>query len=230
MKKTFFTAFILSIAVLCSGEPYAIVPETLHYAILMNNTQIGTADISTEVLNDSYITKDIMKIMIGDVINTIEETVVESRDFRPLRTEIINKIVKGDKATTINVLAEFDGNRVSVTTGATKETYILKDRFYLNGNFFNSELMKRGLARTGSISASLYYPLIEIDSTVKVTLKNVGKEKVLVRGKQMELFHVEMYISDVKQHDMYLDESGTAVKSSQSFLNNTIELVLDAKK
>lgn len=229
MKKiTLLLIFTFSIFLpsACRSETSAIPTGKWDYSILLNGSAIGTAVYTNQLSGENYISSIEMKMKSGSVENSVFERIEETKNFVPVRLEIVNRIKSGDNTQEEKTVSTFSKNSVELDSGGVKSSFTIGKTFHLEGNYITSELIKRKFAEGSVIKINLYDPTIEPDDAFPVTIKVAGRKNVSINGREENLVHIIYSIENVKSIDMYVDERGISRKSVIQMLNNRMEMVI----
>lgn len=225
--KNLFIVPAIIIAISCSSKPTQIPEGTWNYDLLVNGVKAGRAVVSNSSSGGNYITKSEMYLNVGSIENKSLQIVTETRDFKPVKLEVLNTVTdkSGNSTQEINKTALFKGNEVSLKSGDYESKFILKGPFILDGNYFFSELIKNRFEPGIMIKAYMYEPSVEIDTPILVLVETKGMETVMVGNKPMKLFHIKQRVEKLKSMDIYINDKGVTEKIVIKMLNNVFELV-----
>lgn len=225
--RLFLSAIIIITSVSCSTKPAQIPEGIWNYDMLVNGVKAGNAVLSNTSTPDSYITKSEMYLKIGSIENRSIQIVTETRDFKPVKLEILNTVTDSATKSTqeINKTAVFDGNDVTLNSGSFKTKFRIKEPFVLDGNYFFSEFLKHGFKTGTLIQANIYEPSVELDTPILVITESKGIEEIKIRSGSMKLIHIKQRVEKLKSMDIYLNENGVTEKVVIKMLNNVFELV-----
>ncbi len=226
MKKLLFSALIICAVGSGAAIRAEISEGRWEYDVFLNGARIGKSTVSSSVKNGNYENLSEMAITLNGVTTTVTQKIVETREYRPVRFESLQSVQNGGQVTAMEKIAEFRDGSVILTEGDRKTTIRISEPFVLDGNFFQSELEKKGYAKGVSVTARSYDPTIETASTFSLKVSVLGMEDVTVRGKTRRLNHMTSYIDSVKLADFYTDEKGVAEKIELSIMGNIIEMAL----
>jgi hypothetical protein len=228
MKQIIILLFLLGATISCAKENTVTLKNitgTWHYDLLLNGTPMGDVKISSILKDNTYINIIDMTMEGNGVTNIVTEKVVETKDFTPIMTESISITRHENMENIIRTRATFKGSTVTLTRNKKTTRLTLKKPFRLNGNYLHMALLKKGLKKGTVISTYIYDPTLEPGETVPVTLTVVGKEKILIRGKKIELYHLRQRIEKLKSIDIYIDSQGIIWLESINMLNNNLVLI-----
>jgi hypothetical protein len=226
MKKILLLLISAVLIVSCSKTPASIPSGQWSYKILMNGTEVGSADISNKMENDRYVNVVDMKMQAGEILNTTKQVVIETMDFKPVKLEIHNKIFTGNSTENIDTVAVFEGQQVTLTADKTTSSFTISRPFVLEGNAITSELIKAGFRDGTEIVLSVYEPSIELEEPITIKTRVVGREKVDINGVPKDLIHITHQIENMKNIDSYIDDRGITQKEVITMLNSRLELVI----
>ena len=225
MKKALVSIIVFLVTATCQNTPDSIPLGSWDYDIYINDVKTGTARFSTEKTGNTYVCSSFMQVFGGDVINTTEQVLIETTDFKPVKLEIHNKIIHGDTVEKIDTVARFKGGQVTLTVDGMTSTVVINRPFVLDGNIYLHELIKAGFKKGTSISLSVYEPSIEIDEPVTMHVSVMGRKTVSVGGRIRPLIHITQAIAGIKSIDVYIDNRGVTHKAVIEMLNNRLELI-----
>jgi hypothetical protein len=227
MKRYLYAAAaVLYITLPALTAPQETEGGRWEYLVFLNGVRIGTSTVASGIDNGNFVSTSDMTLSMGTVATSMKQVVTETRSFEPVKCEVYQTVKNGEQVSSMDTVAEFSGSSVTVRTAGMVQTHRIEGPFKLDGNYFYSELSKKGFAKGTSIQARIYHPSIESASAFSVTCTVLGRETVQVRGKSRSLHHVAFFMESVKQADYYINDDGVAEKISQQFMNNAIELVL----
>lgn len=217
--------FILPLLVLCGAAPGAIPSGQWEYRLLANGVQVGRAILSNRASNGNYVITSELRMDMGRIGNISRQIVTETTDFRPVKLESYTTLLNNGKKQTIDTVAEFNGQTVTVRAGDKTSAITLRGNFVLDGNYFIASMIGAGFRRGFETKALIYDPTIELETLIPVTTRVIGMEDVVLGGKTVRLMHITQSIDNVKSADSYLDEKGVLVRAVIQMMNITIELV-----
>lgn len=217
-------ALLLAVQGSCSSSAGTVPTGAWEYDLLVNGVRVGEASVSNKISDGKYLFSTRMTMQVGQVKNVTEQLIVETLDFKPLKYEVISRIITGDKVQEMTTRAVFSGRTVELQTGQTKSRIELKKDFIIDGNFFIDRLMKAKFKAGEEIRGLIYEPMIETEDPIPVALKVLGTVKVKIRDKERELIHVAEAIENFKNIDLYINERGITEKAVIYMLNNRFEL------
>ncbi len=224
--RSLLSLFIIIAAVSCSSRPVQIPLGTWNYDLLVNGVKAGRAVSSNTIVGDNYVIKSEMYLNMGSIENKSIQTVTETKDFKPVKLEVINTVTdtSGVSNQEINKTATFKGNEISLKAGDYESKFTIKDPFVLDGNYFFSELLKNNFKEGVIIKSHIYEPSVEIDTPILVIVEVKGMDTVQVGKKSMKLLHIKQRVEKFKSMDIYLNENGVTEKIVIKMLNNVFEL------
>ncbi|OHD68565.1 MAG: hypothetical protein A2W19_12295 [Spirochaetes bacterium RBG_16_49_21] len=228
MKKLILSLIILTLALsYCQTRLTTIPTGTWKYKLLVNGAAIGTATISNAVAGNNYVSTLDMEIDAGHIKNSTRQIVTETRDFKPVRLEVYNRMAQNGRVNEIKTIAAFKGSAVELDTGDSKSTITIDKPFMLEGNYFMQELIKAEFKEGTVIKGYVYEPSVDIETPVLILVKVIGREEVSIGGKMMNLLHLGYSIENLKNIDAYIDDRGITQKTVIVMLNNKLELILE---
>lgn len=219
--------FFITVSISCSSKPDQIPQGTWNYDLLVNDVKAGRAVSSNTIVGDNYVTRSEMYLNMGSIENKSIQTVTETKDFKPVKLEVINTVTDtaGVSNQEINKTATFNGKEVTLIAGDYKSKFTINDPFVLDGNYFFSELLKNNFKEGVIIKSHIYEPSVEIDTPILVIVEVKGMETVQIGKKSMKLLHIKQRIEKLKSMDIYINEKGITEKIVIKMLNNVFELV-----
>ena len=234
-RKTIVITAIISLLMISSAAcknkyPTAIATGTWHYTLLMNGVKIGTAVTSTQKKENQIRSEVEMTMELGAVKNRTRQIITETTDFRPLKLEIYNDIINGDKVQKVATIAEVKGKEIHLSTGGHSAKVKITKDFVFDGTYFMSRLIAAGFKEGTRVSSYLYEPTFEVEEPILVSVTMAGRERVTINGKSRNLIHLVQVIENFKNIDIYIDDNGVAQKAVILMLNNKIELIIDETK
>jgi hypothetical protein len=214
------TLTVLFMALLsCKTYPESIPLGTWKYDILVNNARVGHATVTTAARGNNYVSTTEMTMKAGSIVNTTLQTIVETRDFKPVSLETRNRIIHNGAAENIDTSATFSNGRASST--------ITIDRpFVLDGAIYAHELIRNEFRTGTEISFSVYEPSIETEEPISVKMNVIGPVTVVTGGEEETLIHVTETIAGIKNIDLYVDQQGITRRAVITMLNNRLELIM----
>lgn len=226
--KPFRLAFIFVVLLLlsCGSVPHSITNGEWHYDLIVNRVKAGKATITSRQEGGLYITKTEMSVSMGTINNSTVQTTTEKLDFTPVKLEIYNTIedsANGSKLV-ISKIAEFDGDTVTLKSGAASVKRKLETPFIIEGNYFYDCMIREKFRKGLELRARLYEPTVKIDGTILVIVNVLGREKIKVNGKETETIHIKQRVEKLKSVDIYINENGVTEKIIMKMLNNVFEL------
>lgn len=210
----------------CGRVPQSLSNGEWHYNLIVNGVRAGSAVISSSEKDGLLVSRTEMFISLGTMKNTTIQTVTETKEFKPVKLEIINTMEdtsSGDKQV-ISSTAGFNGNRVTLDSDGKKAEYTLAQPFIIEGNFFADSLIKGKFREGMEVRAKIYEPTVAADKTILVIVNVAGRENVMVNGKKLKLIHVRQRVEKLKSVDIYLNENGVTEKMVIKMLNNIFEM------
>ncbi|PKL15062.1 MAG: hypothetical protein CVV49_22045 [Spirochaetae bacterium HGW-Spirochaetae-5] len=219
--------FLIITSISCSSKPDQIPQGTWNYDLLVNGVKAGRAVSSNTLEGDNYVIRSEMYLNMGSIENKSVQTVIETKDFKPVKLEVLNTVTDttGVSSQDINKTATFNGKEVTLIAGDYKSRFTINDPFVLDGNYFFSELLKNNFEEGVIIKSHIYEPSVEIDTPILVIVEVKGMETVQIGNKSMKLLHIKQRIEKLKSMDIYMNEKGITEKIVIKMLNNVFELV-----
>jgi len=210
----------------CTSKPAQIPEGTWNYDLLVNGVKAGRAVFSNTSSGNNYVLKSEMYLNIGSIENKSIQIVTETKDFKPVKLEVLNTVTDtaGNSTQEINKIATFNGDEVNLKTGDYESKFKIQGPFVLDGNYFFSELLKNKFKTGVIIKANIYEPSVEIDTPILVLVETKGVETVQVGNRSMKLLHVKQRVEKLKSMEMYLNDKGVTEKMVIKMLNNVFEL------
>ncbi|HPS59301.1 MAG TPA: hypothetical protein PK514_14450 [Spirochaetota bacterium] len=210
----------------CGKVPQSLTNGEWQYDLIVNGVRAGSAVISNCEKDGLLVSRTEMFISLGTMKNTTTQTVTETKEFRPVRLEVVSTLEDSSSGSrqVISRIAEFNGNNVTLDSDGKKARYTLTGPFIIDGNFFTDSLVKGRFREGMEIRAKLYEPTVTADKTILVIVNAAGRENVTVRGKELKLIHVRQRVEKLKSVDIYLDDTGVTEKMVIKMLNNIFEM------
>lgn len=225
-KLVLLLLLVLLPAASCQKEVDSIPTGTWNYRLLVNGADIGSAVITNEVKGGNYVSTTEMEMNAGYVRNNTRQIITETMDFKPVRLEVYNTTEQNGQKSEMITIAKFSGNRVDLNAAATQSTITIDRPFILEGNYFMQELIRHKFKEGTILKNYVYEPSVDVEEPMLVMVKVFGRENVNINGKSRKLIHLGFSIENMKNIDMYMDDSGVTLKTTIVMLNNKLELVL----
>lgn len=224
-RRIIYLILILSF-MSCAKVPQSIASGEWRYDLIVNGVRAGSAVITSGEKDGLLVSKTEMFISLGTIKNTTVQTVTETKDFRPVRLEIVNTMEDTSTGSrqVISRVAEFSGSEVTLDSDGQKAKYTLAGPYIIDGDFFTDSLVRGKFKEGMEVRAKLYEPTVAADKTILVIVNVAGREKVKVRGRELKLIHVRQRVEKLKSVDIYLDENGVTEKMVIKMLNNIFEM------
>lgn len=224
-RRIIYLILILSF-MSCAKVPQSIASGEWRYDLIVNGVRAGSAVITSGEKDGLLVSKTEMFISLGTIKNTTVQTVTETKDFRPVRLEIVNTMEDTSTGSRqeISRVAEFSGSEVTLDSDGQKAKYTLAVPYIIDGDFFTDSLVRGKFKEGMEVRAKLYEPTVAADKTILVIVNVAGREKVTVRGRELKLIHVRQRVEKLKSVDIYLDENGVTEKMVIKMLNNIFEM------
>ena len=210
----------------CSGKKTENTGEW-KYKIFINGNHAGTALVKISLNGNNYKHELEMETITGNLKNTVKRTLVETKDYKPVSLEILNKIISSNDIHEIKTSAYAKDDGVEVIFDNKKNFIPIETPFMFDGLYSTAELKKMRFKKGGLIRSRIYDPQIDIESSVILNTAVSEKKKFTFRGKEIELYHVLQYINSHKTTELHMDPSGTIYKSRTTMLNYTMEMILE---
>lgn len=210
----------------CGRVPQSLSNGEWRYNLIVNGVRAGSAVISSSEKDGLLVSRTEMFISLGIMKNTTIQTITETKDFKPVKLEIINTMEDTNSGSShvISRIAEFNGNQVTLDSDGKKAKYTLAQPFIIEGNFFADSLVKGKFKEGMEVRAKMYEPTVAADKTILVIVNVAGRENVMVNGKELKLIHVKQRVEKLKSVDMYLNDTGVTEKMVIKMLNNIFEM------
>ncbi|MCX7678121.1 MAG: hypothetical protein N2316_02780 [Spirochaetes bacterium] len=219
----------VSIAILllcsCAKTPTTIPTGEWSFALFVNKTRVGTATIANRCEGGKYISIVEMTMKAGGVTNVAKQIITETIDFKPLKYETYNKIIKDNYVQHITTVADISGKKVTLITDSSQQEIQIEKDFKLEGNYFLAQFIAGGFRNGMKVEAYIYEPAIDPEAPVLLKAMVAGRESITIGERKYNAIRVIEYIEKFKSFDMYLDESGILLKADITMLNMQIELV-----
>lgn len=225
--KLIYCIFVLLFYFNCYNAPQKIPTGSWNYRLFTNGIRMGNAVISNQLINGNYVSTSELKLSFGGIINTSKQTIVETKNFKPLSLETINKTIRGNSIYTTSIKASINEGNIDLVSspGERKSVIKIEKNFILDGNYFMAKFIE-GKFKTGlSIEANIYDPSIEIDKPITIKTKVVGIEELKIKGKSERLIHLIQSIENIKNIDLYINAQGILIKGVIEMLNMKVELI-----
>jgi hypothetical protein len=197
------------------------------YKIFINGNNAGIAIVKISTNGDNYIHELEMETTTGDIKNTSRKKLVETKDYKPVSLEIINKIISNNDIQEIKTIVNAKEDGVDVISDNNRFFVPIERPFIFDGLYHTAELKKIRFKKGDLIKSRIFDPQIENESSVILNTAVSGKKKFTIRDKEIELFHVLQFINNLKAIEMYMDSRGTIYKSKTTMLNYTMEMILE---
>ena len=209
----------------CAKTPAALPSGTWNYSLYLNGNKVGSATISNAREGGHLVSIMEMTMRAGEVESVSKQIITETADFKPVKYETYNKIIKGNIVQNINTVATFEGKKVKLgADGSVQEIEVERD-FKLEGNYILAKLIEGKFKKGLKVESYIYEPAIDPEIPVLMKAYVVGPETVTIAGKRYDAIHVIEYIEKFKSFDMYLDGQGALLKAELTMLNMNIQLV-----
>jgi len=209
------------------GSEVEIQTGDWDYKLLMNSVKIGTASFKNRFEKKKYISSSEIKMKVSGVINFSKQVITETKDFRPLKIEIQNKIITDKKIQDNKTTVVVKKNKLEVSSGDLKSTVKPNRPFIFDGHFIMANLLKNNFKKDLEIKKYIYDPSIDLKKPFLVIVKVIGTEKVLINNEELELVHLKQSIENIKTIDFYVNFKGIMQKAVIEMANNKIELLKD---
>ncbi len=221
---------MVAVVISCTKEVKSIERGSFNYSLTINGMPAGSAKLTKKVENGNHITETTMTISAGTIRNSSFQRVTETSDYRPVKLEVVNKMSDSRTGTgeTVKRTATFKGSKVTLESNGYKTENTIKGKFYLDGAFFEDELLKKKFKPGTTIRAKIYEPSVAVERPIVVVFKVVGKEKIKMGNRELELevIHLKEQIENLKSMDIYVNHKGITQKIVMKMLNNKIEMEL----
>ncbi len=229
MKKAIILQVLTVILFIsCGKDVKSLEQGTFSYVMKINGFSAGSARISRIDRDGMYITETTMTLKAGNIENSSFQRVTETHDYKPVKLEILNTMSDSHtgKNEVIKKTADFSGSKVSLDSNGYKTEVNLTGTFYLDGNFFDNELLKKKFKKGSVVKARIYEPSVETDKTILVIFKVLGDEKIRIGDKDVDVVHITQKVEMLKSIDWYISRDGVTQKAVIKMLNNIFELEL----
>ncbi|MFC1669766.1 hypothetical protein ACFL20_05185 [Spirochaetota bacterium] len=227
MKKVSLCFIAILFLFSCRKIPGTIPLGKWKYKLLVNGVELGKATFENKIEDNRYVNTTEMQMEAGYVKNLSRQIITETMDFKPLKLEVYNRSINEGVTQEIRKVAIIKDDMVKLMVDKKKYNIRLKKAFIFDGNYFINELIKNKFKKGVKIKSNLYDPSVEIDDTIKATIKVIGIKKIEINGKEKELYHVVQAIENFKLIDFYIDGNGITQKASITMLNNRFELIFE---
>ncbi len=197
------------------------------YKIFINGNHAGTSIVKISQNDNNYIHELEMETITGNLKNTVKRTLVETKDYKPVSLEILNKIISSNDIQEIKTAVTAKNDGVEVNFENKKSFIPIETPFMFDGLYSTAELKKMRFKKGGLIRSRIYDPQIDIESSVILNTAVSEKKKFTFRGKEIELCQVLQYINSHKTIELHMDPNGTIYKSRTTMLNYTMEMLLE---
>lgn len=187
MKTLRLIPLLLMLALLsCNKVPGEIIKGEWRYRLMVNGVRAGSAVITSGEKDGMLIKRTAMSIKLGTIKNSSVQTVTETKDFRPVRLEIMNTLedTSSGNRHLIAKVAEFSDDTVTLDSDGTKAVYKIPGPFIIEGEFFTDSLIKGGFKEGMEVRARLYEPTVAADKTILVIINVAGRKKNNSRGQR----------------------------------------------
>lgn len=226
MKRIILFLSVLSIISCCHEVPQKLLFGTWDYKLFINDVEIGTATMSNKEIEGNYVSISEFRVKMADVDTLSRDTVTETKDFKPLKLESYNKIVTGGQTRETLLQAAINGREVLLTFGKNKSKYKVDSDFIIDGNYFMSKLIEGKFSDGLEISANVFHPSVEPDRAILVKARVLGRENIMIMGKEESLIHVIQSIENIEKNiDLYIDSTGAVRKGVMEMMNLKIEFI-----
>ncbi len=212
----------------CNKDVKSIERGDFNYTLSINGLPAGSAKITKTMKDGNHVTETTMTISAGTMTSSSFQRVTETADYRPVKLEVINKMRDSRTGTdeTVKRTATFKGAKVILESNGYKTENTMKEKFYLDGAFFENELLRKKFKKGTTIRTKIYEPSVSVESTIVVIVRVIGKERIKIREREMEVIHLKEQIESLKSVDFYMSTEGVIQKIVMKMLNNKIELEL----
>jgi hypothetical protein len=209
----------------CAKRPAALPSGTWNYALYLNGNKVGSAAISNVHEGGHRVSIIEMTMKAGEVESVSKQIITETTDFKPVKYETYNIIIKGNIVQNINTVATFEGKKVKLSADNSVQEIEIERDFKLEGNYMLAKLIEGKFDKGLKVESYIYEPAIDPEIPVLMKAYVVGNESVTIAGKRYDAVHVIEYIEKFKSFDMYLDGQGALLKAELTMLNMNIQLV-----
>jgi len=228
MKTRLLLIATLFFCISCNKEVKSIERGSFNYTLKINGITAGSAKITRTKSEGKHITETVMSLKAGNIENSSYQRVTESKDYTPISLEIKN-IMKDSNSGNVQEITKkalFNEDRVTLNSNGYKTDINIKGKFYLDGAYFEDELIKKKLKPGTTIKAKIYEPSVAVDRTILVIFKVIGEKNIKVNGVDTDVIHITQKIEMLKSIDWYISRDGVTQKAVIKMLNNIFELEL----
>lgn len=226
MKRIIIYICFLFFFLSCRSGPAKIPQGNWKYILYVNDTEVGTANISNKIENKTYISSSEYTMKMQDLTTVTKDVVIETLDYKPVRLESYSRIENAGKIHENNIVSVFSGNEVELSYGKKKVKYSVNRDFIIDGNFFMGKLIEGKFEKGMEVSNYIYNPSVELETPVKATTKVIGFERIMINGKEKDLMHISQSIENINDNvDLFIDDQGILQKGIIYMLNIKIELI-----